>query len=111
MPTAITQVHAKQLTHIEKGCLARARNDIATDGSRIEGSHKGWNSIMRSFASGLEVMNALGHDHVLRHNVRLDMADETLDRSMFMYYTYGSHHIRLMNACAQLWHNLLENQR
>ncbi|PIL31911.1 hypothetical protein GSI_06615 [Ganoderma sinense ZZ0214-1] len=62
---AAVKVHAKQLAHVQKGCLARPRDDIATDGSRIEGSHKGWNSIMQSFPSGLEVMNALGHDHVL----------------------------------------------
>ena len=35
------QVHVTQLTHIQKGCLARSRSDIPTDGSRIEGSHKG----------------------------------------------------------------------
>nr|VWO98010.1 Carboxylic ester hydrolase (EC [Ganoderma boninense] len=108
---AAAKVHAKQLTHVQKGCLARPRNDIRTDGSRIEGSHKGWNSIMRSFASGLEVMNALGHDHVLRHNVRLDMADDMLDRSMFMYHTYGSHHIHLTNATMKLWNTLLDTQK
>ncbi|PIL33642.1 hypothetical protein GSI_04265 [Ganoderma sinense ZZ0214-1] len=108
---AAAKVHAKQLEHVRKGCLARPRDDIPTDGSRIEGSHKGWNSIMRSFASGLEVMNALGHDHVLRHNVRLDMADDNLDRSMFTFHTYGSHHIRLTNACAKLWNVLLEAQK
>ncbi|KAI1782147.1 hypothetical protein LXA43DRAFT_906615 [Ganoderma leucocontextum] len=107
---AASNVHAKQLAHVQKGCLARPRDDIATDGSRIEGSHKGWNSIMRSFASGLEVMNALGHDHVLRHNVRLDMQDDTLDQSMFMYHTHGSHHIRLTNSCMKLWNRLVEAQ-
>ncbi|KAI1782077.1 hypothetical protein LXA43DRAFT_1069364 [Ganoderma leucocontextum] len=108
---AATKVHEKQLSHVQKGCLARPRNDIATDGSRIEGSHKGWNSIMRAFPSGLEVMNALGHDHVLRHNVRLDMQDDTLDQSMFMYHTHGSHHIHLTNACMKLWNTLVEAQR
>ncbi len=66
---------------------------------------------MRAFSSGLEVMNALGHDHVLRHNVRLDMQDEALDQSMFMYHTYGSHHIHLTNACAKLWNTLVEAQK
>ncbi|PIL37602.1 hypothetical protein GSI_01296 [Ganoderma sinense ZZ0214-1] len=108
---AAAKVHAKQLTHVQKGCLARPRNDIPTDGSRIEGSHKGWNSIMRAFPSGLEVMNALGHDHVLRHNVRLDMRDGCLDKSMFMYYTFGSHHIRLVNAGVKLWNTLIEAQK
>lgn len=66
---------------------------------------------MRAFSSGLEVMNALGHDHVLCRNVRLDMQDKTLDKSMFMYYTYGSHHIRLANACVQLWNTLVTAQK
>ncbi|KAJ7247360.1 hypothetical protein C8J57DRAFT_1241080 [Mycena rebaudengoi] len=41
------------MQHVQKGCLARPREDIASNGSRIEGSHKGWNSIQRSMASGL----------------------------------------------------------
>ncbi|PIL34349.1 hypothetical protein GSI_03124 [Ganoderma sinense ZZ0214-1] len=104
---AAAKVHETQLAHVQKGCLARSRSDIPTDGSRIEGSHKGWNSIMRAFSSGLEVMNALGHDHVLRHNVRLDMQDDTLDRSMFTYHTHSSHHIRLVNASMKLWNTLI----
>ncbi|PIL30528.1 hypothetical protein GSI_07228 [Ganoderma sinense ZZ0214-1] len=108
---AAAKVHETQLAHVEKGCLSRPRDDVASDGSRIEGSHKGWNSIMRAFASGLEVMNALGHDHVLRHNVRLDMQDEALDKSMFMYHTHGSHHVRLVDACAKLWNTLIEGQK
>ncbi|KAJ7659690.1 hypothetical protein DFH06DRAFT_935341, partial [Mycena polygramma] len=54
-----------QMQHVRKGCLARPREDISSDGSRIEGSHKEWNSIQRSFASGLEMQTALGHDFVL----------------------------------------------
>ncbi|PIL33226.1 hypothetical protein GSI_04676 [Ganoderma sinense ZZ0214-1] len=112
MWTAVAEkVHAKQLTHVQKDCLTRPRDDIVTDSSRIEGSHKGWNSIMCAFASGLEVMNALGHDHILHHNVRIDMQDDSLDKSMFMYHTYGSHHIRLMNACAKLWNTLVEAEK
>ena len=54
-----------------KGCLARLCQDVASDGSRIEGSHKGWNSIMRSFSNGLEVYTALAHDFVLHRNLRV----------------------------------------
>jgi hypothetical protein len=39
------QVHDEQLHHVRKGCLVRSWQDISTDGSRIEGSHKGWNSL------------------------------------------------------------------
>ena len=63
--STIFQVHANQLSHIQKGCLTRPRDNITTDGSHIEGTHKGWNSMMRLFASSLEVMNALRHNHVL----------------------------------------------
>ena len=63
---------------------------------------------MQSFTSGLKVMNALGHDHVLQHNVCLEMVDDHLDYSMFIYYTYGSHHIHLMNTCTKLWNSLFE---
>ena len=62
---------------------------------------------MHAFPSGLEVMNALGHDHVLRHNICLDMQDNMLNQSMFMHYTYGSHHICLTNACMKLWNTLV----
>ncbi|KAJ7150806.1 hypothetical protein C8R46DRAFT_1229740 [Mycena filopes] len=55
---AAHMVHAAQLKHLQKGCLSRLRQDIASDGSRIEGSHKGWNSIQRASASGLELQNA-----------------------------------------------------
>ena len=39
------QVHKEQLNHVRKGCLERRRQDIPSDGSCIEGSHKGWNSL------------------------------------------------------------------
>jgi hypothetical protein len=62
------QVHCEQMKHVRKGCLARPREDIPSDGSRIEGSHKAWNGIQRSFSSGLVMFRALGHDFVLRRN-------------------------------------------
>lgn len=66
---------------------------------------------MCAFSSGLEVMNALGHNHVLWHNVRLDMQDDSLDQSMFMYHTHDSHHICLVNVCMKLWNTLIEGQK
>ncbi|RDX47536.1 hypothetical protein OH76DRAFT_1456744 [Lentinus brumalis] len=71
---AAAKVHADQLAHVQKGCLERTREDLACDGSRIEGSHKSWNHIMRSFPSGIVVFTSLGHDLVLRRDLRLAAA-------------------------------------
>ncbi|OBZ65553.1 hypothetical protein A0H81_14418 [Grifola frondosa] len=65
---AAEKVHADQLAHVQKGCLARLRQDVPSDGSHIEGSHKHWNGLQRSYASGLESMTALSHDYILRRN-------------------------------------------
>lgn len=84
----------------------RPRQDVASDGSQIEGSHKGWNGLQRSYASGLDVLNALSHDHVLRRNVRIGLRRSAEDRDPFLVLTYGSHHVRLVDGIAKLW-NLL----
>ncbi|EGN95827.1 hypothetical protein SERLA73DRAFT_155103 [Serpula lacrymans var. lacrymans S7.3] len=76
--------------HIKKGCLVRPRQDIHSDGSRIEGSHKGWNSLMRSHASGIEVFSALGHNFVTHHNIHVELKSQNLDP--FISSTYGTHH-------------------
>jgi hypothetical protein len=89
--------------------LERTRNDIASDGSRIEGSHKGWNSIQRSFASGLEVFCAMAHDHVLRRNIRIVI--NRRDATPFEVSTFGSHHIHLVNHTAALWNALLKLEK
>ena len=34
----LPQVHADQLAHVRKGCLAHLHQDVASDGSHIEGS-------------------------------------------------------------------------
>ncbi|KAG1907559.1 uncharacterized protein F5891DRAFT_913220, partial [Suillus fuscotomentosus] len=38
------KVHKEQLKHVRKGYCKCLYQDIHTDGSYIEGSHKGWNS-------------------------------------------------------------------
>lgn len=43
--------------------------------------------------------------------IHLKMADNHLDHSMFMYYTYSSHHIHLTNTCTKLWNSLLKVQK
>ncbi len=106
----IFQVHADQLAHVKKGCLARRRDDVPSDGSRIEGSHgKGWNSIQRSHASGIESFTYLGHDFVLRRNNRMDFSSGS--PSAFVASTCGSHHVHLVNAIALLWDEMLDAKR
>lgn len=103
----IDQVHITQLQHVRKGCLARIRQDIRSDGSRIEGSHKGWNSLQRSFTSGLELQEALSHDFVLRRNSQTALANSSDSQSSgfstsFVQTTFGSHHVRLASDNAVL---------
>ena len=102
-------MHAEQLRHVEKGCLTRIRHDIAGDGSRIEGSHKGWNSLQRSFSCGLELFCALAHDFVLRRNIRIAHTQDTA--VPFEKSTLGSHHIRLTDHIARLWNQLLKTEK
>jgi hypothetical protein len=101
------QVYADQMNHVRKGCLARKRQDVRSDGSRIEGSHKGWNSLQRAQPSGIAVFVALGHDHVLRRNMRIATADnKSSPFTSFDTSTYGSHHTRLVNHTSKLWNKL-----
>lgn len=99
------QVHATQMGHIKKGCLSRNRQDISTDGSRIENLHKGWNYLQRTHASGLETFLALGHDFVLRRNIRIGYSHQ--DRTPFLASTHSSHHVRLVNYVASVWNSII----
>lgn len=85
--------------------MARHRQDIASDGSRIEGSHKGWNSIQRAQPSGIEVYTALAHDFVLRRNLRVAFTHHPNPQfksaiSQFIAFTSGSHHLSLVTFLA-----------
>ncbi|KAK7027758.1 hypothetical protein R3P38DRAFT_3190841 [Favolaschia claudopus] len=104
---AAHNVHNAQLNHVHRGCLARPRDDIASDGSRIEGSHKGWNGLQRSVASGLKLQTSLGHDFVLRRNIRVALDGKTKYDDPFVKSTFGSHHIGLVDHNASLWNALL----
>jgi hypothetical protein len=95
--------------HVQKGCLARLRQDIRSDGSRIEGSHKGWNSLQCSFASGVELITALAHDFVLRRNCRIAAASQ--HPRAFTLSSHGSHHVHLVSAAARLWNALLAKEK
>jgi hypothetical protein len=102
------QVHAEQMRHVRRGCLVRTRHDIPADGSRVEASHKGWNSLQRSFASGIEMFNALAHDFVLRRNVRIASARDK--QVPFIESTHGSHHVRLTHHIAVLWNQVMKKE-
>lgn len=84
------------------------RQDVRSDGSRIEGSHKGWNSIQRSFSSGIELFTTLSHDHVLRTNCRI--AANSKSPSIFTSASYGTHHVRLATHIATQWNTLIANE-
>ena len=104
-------MHREQLRHVRKGCLERRRQDILSDGSRIEGSHKGWNSLQRAQPSGITVLVALGHDFVLRRNIRVGYSSitnsSTQPTGTFLTSTHGSHHVGLVAAIATLHNNIL----
>lgn len=89
----------------------RVRDDLCSDGSRIEGSHKGWNSLQRSFSSGIEMINYLAHDFVLRRNIRVTYASKTRTPSAFVKSSHGSHHVRLLNSIAHLWNTVLGTEK
>ncbi|KAK7012718.1 hypothetical protein R3P38DRAFT_2549502 [Favolaschia claudopus] len=101
-------VHAAQLKHLRKGCLSRNRQDIASDGSRIEGSHKGWNGLQRAVASGIELQNGLCHDFALRRNLRIASSRKpgTPGSHAFVCSTFGSHHTRLVNQTSFLFNSI-----
>ncbi|KAH9001813.1 hypothetical protein EDB86DRAFT_2827581 [Lactarius hatsudake] len=101
---AASQVYTDQMSHVRKGCLVRKREDICSNGSRIEGSHKGWNSLQRAQPSGLAVFVALSHDHILRRNICIATANnKSSPFSSFNASTFGSHHTRLANYTAKFW--------
>ncbi|KAJ7026258.1 hypothetical protein C8F04DRAFT_1268296 [Mycena alexandri] len=104
---AAHNIHGAQMQHVRKGCLHRENQDLPSDGSRIEGSHKGWNSIQRSHASGLEMQTALSHDFVMRRNIRVALNGKASAPTAFVKSTHGSHHVSLVDHTAMTWNNLL----
>ncbi|KAI0684783.1 hypothetical protein BC835DRAFT_1292151, partial [Cytidiella melzeri] len=105
---AAAKAHAIQMGHVQKGCLSRPRNDVRSDGSRIEGSHKGWNSLQRANPSGYEVIIALAGDHVLRRNICIIINLKEFSPSSFITSTFGCHHLALVDHIARLWNTLLK---
>ncbi|KAJ7753100.1 hypothetical protein DFH07DRAFT_744643, partial [Mycena maculata] len=101
--TAVVNVHAAQMQHVQQGCLDRSRDDLASDGSRIEGSHKGWTSLQCSVASGLELQTALEDDHVLQRNIRAALNGKAKFNDPFVSSTFDSHHLALVDHTARLY--------
>ncbi|KAG2050874.1 hypothetical protein BDR06DRAFT_890751, partial [Suillus hirtellus] len=97
------KVHEEQLKHVCKGCLECQRQDIRMDGSRVEGSHKGWNSLQWVHTSRIVTITGLCHDFVLRRNVCVVFSKA--QKSDFVSSTHGSHHIHLIDKIAKLFNN------
>jgi hypothetical protein len=100
----VAQVHEDQLNHVKKGCLARPRDDITSDGSRIKNVHRHMNNLNRGSASGIEMQSGMMHDFVLRRDIRITLASETAP-TPFDLSTCGSHH-----ACSDGRHHRLTIQ-
>lgn len=105
----IAKTHQEQLKHVEKGCLTRTNQDVRSDGSRIEASHKGWAAIMHGMPSGIAVTVALAHDFVHRRNCRIDINSKKPRE--FAKSSHGSHHTLLANHTAHLWNALVEKEK
>ena len=76
------------------------------DGSCIEGMHKGWNVLQHTHPSGIKVLTTLTANHILHHNICVDYTNAA--PYPFTTSTFSSHHITLINTCAQLWNKLLK---
>lgn len=101
----LCQIHQNQMEHVRKGCLARPLEDFPMDGSRIESSHKGWNSLQRTFSCGIVLFSMLAHDHVLRRNIRIASKKENTSPGSFVASLHGSHHIFLFDHIAAAWNS------
>lgn len=99
------KTHKTQMVHAAKGCLTRPRNDIASDGSRIESLHKHLNNLQRSFSSGLVMFSGLSADFVCRRNIRITYAKDKANA--FVSSTFRSHHLSLVNSVALRWNKLV----
>jgi hypothetical protein len=84
------------------------------DGSRIEGSHKAWNSLQRAQPSGIEVYSGLAHDFFLRRNIRVASSrinhKRSVNCSAFIASAHTSHHVQLVNYTANLFNSLYEKE-
>jgi hypothetical protein len=92
--------------------LSRKLEDLPSDGSRIEGSHKGWNSLQRTHACGIVTFEALAHAFVLRRNLRVGYLHRASNlKNEFLVTTLGSHHIHLIDHIAAVWNELVDHHK
>ncbi|KAG2034467.1 hypothetical protein BDR03DRAFT_835051, partial [Suillus americanus] len=98
------RVHEEQLKHIQKGCLKRQWQEIQTDGSHVEGSHKGWNSLQRVHTSGIVTFTGLCHDFILQQNIHISFS--RVRKLDFVASTHGSHHVHLIDRITKQFNNL-----
>ncbi|KAJ3476001.1 hypothetical protein NLI96_g11459 [Meripilus lineatus] len=108
---AAPKVHVNQMLHVRQGCLTRPNQHIRSDGSRIEGVNRHWNTVVKAVSSGLENFLALSYDFVLRKNIRTAMRNSRGERSDFVDSTFGSHYIGLVDDVAKLWNLLYEESK
>jgi hypothetical protein len=107
-PEHLGQVHSDQLTHIQKGCLDRKRQDIASDRSRIESLHKDWNSLQRTHASRIVISKPSLMTLCFDANLRVSFSQVDYASTGFVSSTKGSHHIFLVNHITKLWNTLID---
>lgn len=92
----------------------RPREDISMDGSRIEGSHKAWNSLQRAQPSGIETYELLAFDAFHRRNLRIGTSrvqnGRSVNFSAFISSAQSSHHVDLVNHTAKLFNELYEKE-
>ncbi|KAG1809841.1 uncharacterized protein HD556DRAFT_1223238 [Suillus plorans] len=101
---AAQKVHQEQLKHVQKECFERLDQDIRSDGSHVEGTHKGWNSLQYAQPSRIGMLSALSHDFVLHRNIRVTSSRHQM--MLFVKLTHSSHHIQLSNHIARLYNRL-----
>ncbi|KAG9018757.1 hypothetical protein FRB90_009911 [Tulasnella sp. 427] len=109
--SAVDAVHEAGMKHLRKGCLERCVEDVRSDGSRIENTNRGWNSIARAVPGGLEGFLNQAHDWVLRRNIRLAFKSKTITPlSAFVATTFGSHQISLVSKCTDTWNMIIKKR-
>ena len=90
--------------HVPRGCLQRSRQDIMSDGSRIEGCHKAWNMLQKLQPSGIVMLTTLSHDFIHRQNIHIGF--QCHEKTPFIASMAGSHHTGIIDAIAKLYNRL-----
>ncbi|TFY52964.1 hypothetical protein EVG20_g10326 [Dentipellis fragilis] len=108
---ASSDAHAVQLQHVKLRCLACSRQDVRSDGSRIESTHEHWNSIQRSYACGVALLDGIGNDKCLPRDLQIAGTFSDADADPFIALTHGSHHVKLAQQISATWNMLLTKEK